>query len=231
VLRHPHRVEPPWLRRLHADVLRMGAKVEAMLDASLAAFASLDRRTAEATIGADGHVDALELKIDGDCITTLARRQPVASDLRFVTGVLKAVTHLERIGDLCESIARHVVVLSADRWRPRCGVLDRMGEVARGMLKEALDAFADHDAERALRVMARDEVLDAHYAQFFPQLLVDVEDDPSRIPTLTQLLSIGKDLERIGDLATNLAEVVVFATRGERATAGRRASRRSSDAN
>ena len=163
----------------------------------------------------DESVDKLELEIDELCLQILARRQPVASDLRFITTTLKLVTDLERIGDLCVNLCERVVEFASEPLPKGTTPIPKIAEAAHSMLHDALDAFVARDAARAEDVMGRDKVVDAYYAQLFPELIARMMADPQMVFRSTRLLSIGKYLERIADHATNIAEMVVFMVRGE----------------
>jgi phosphate transport system protein len=166
-------------------------------------------------IAEDRHVDQLELNIDRMCLKVLARRQPVASDLRFIATALKLVTDLERIGDLGVNICERVVELGDEPPLSVNASVARIADAAREMLHDALDAFVERDARRAEQVMLRDQTVDAYYAQLFPELVAHMMADPRVVYRATRVQSIGKYLERIADHATNLAEMVVFMVKGE----------------
>jgi len=155
-------------------------------------------------IAFDKKINQLELEIDELCMQILARRQPVASDLRFITMALKLVTDLERIGDLGVNICERVIELNAEP--PLKPYVD---------MHEALDAFVAADADRAQRVIVRDRNVDAYYTQIFRELLTYMMEDPRNIFRATRLQSIAKYLERIGDHVTNLGEMVVFMVKGK----------------
>jgi phosphate transport system protein len=203
------------LTRLRERVLVMGARVEEMIQQALRAFVLRDEALAESVIASDAVVDRLEIEIDQLCLEILAMRQPVASDLRFVTTVLKAVTDLERIGDLATNLAERIVGLGEHELPGLTREIERIGHAAQGMLHDALDAFVARDAVRAEAIMKRDGLVDAAYAKVFPELMAQMTKDPSSIQTLHRLQSIAKYLERIADHATNLAEMVVFMVCGQ----------------
>lgn len=202
------------LERLREQVLMMGARVEEMLSLAMRAFTTQDITLARATIATDRLVDQLELEIDEACLKILARRQPVASDLRLITTTLKLVTDLERIGDLCVNICERVVEFGAERAHGGSPI-PRIAEAAHGMLHDALDSFVARDPKKAEEVLGRDRIVDAYYAQLFPELVARMMADPSVVFRSTRLLSIGKCLERIADHATNIAEMVVFMVKGQ----------------
>ncbi|MFO7180570.1 MAG: phosphate signaling complex protein PhoU [Pseudomonadota bacterium] len=213
--RHTDREYESELEKLREHVLMMGARVEEMLALAMRAFQERNVQLARSTMHIDRIIDQLELEIDERCLQILARRQPVASDLRFITTTLKLVTDLERIGDLCVNLCERVIELGDDIPAPNTTPLPRIAEVAQSMLHDALDAFVGGDAVRAEQVTNRDRIVDAHYAQLFPELVASMMADPQTVQRSTRLLSIGKHLERIADHATNIAEMVVFMVRGQ----------------
>ncbi|HYO96840.1 MAG TPA: phosphate signaling complex protein PhoU [Polyangiaceae bacterium] len=213
--RHTDRDFEGELGKLREQVLLMGARVEDMMTLSMRAFREQDQLLARATIATDHSVDKLELEIDEACLQILARRQPVASDLRFITTTLKLVTDLERIGDLCVNICERVIEFSQDTPLEGQTPIPRIADAAQGMLHDALDAFVAGDAHKANEVLGRDKLVDAYYAQLFPELIARMMADPKVVFRSTRLLSIGKHLERIADHATNIAEMVVFMVKGE----------------
>jgi phosphate transport system protein len=213
--RHTDREFESELETLREQVLLMGARVEEMLSFAIRAFSNKDTSLAETTIRSDHRIDQLELSIDELCLRILARRQPVASDLRLVTTALKLVTDLERIADLCVNICERVVELSVDLSSLESSSILRIAEMAQAMVHDALDAFVAGDAIKAQEVVRRDEIVDAYYAQLFPELVAGMMSNPSIVVRSTRLLSLGKYIERIADHATNIAEMVVFMVRGE----------------
>ncbi len=202
------------LLRLREHLLLMGAKVEAAIAAGIRAVVERDSELARRTIEGDREIDALEVATDDLCLRVLARRQPVASDLRLIATALKLVTDLERIGDLAVNIGERALELNEEPPLKPYIDLPRMAEAAQGMVREALDAFVAGDAERARAVIERDETVDAYYAQIFRELLTYMMEDPRNIYRATRVQSIAKYLERVGDHATNLAEMVVFMVAG-----------------
>ncbi len=213
--RHTDREYENELAQVRERVLLMGARVEEMMTSSRRAFIERDQALANATIRNDHQIDHLEIEIDELCLQVLARRQPVASDLRFITATLKLVTDLERIGDLCVNMCERVAELCDDPTYPTQGPMPRMGDAAQGMLHDALDAFVAGDATKAEQVVERDNVVDAYYAQLFPELVAHMMSDPTVVFRSTRMLSIGKYIERIADHATNIGELVVFMVRGQ----------------
>jgi len=203
------------LRRIREQILTMGAKVEEMLDAAVRALAERDTDLANATIASDRVINRLELEIDEQCLRVLARRQPVASDLRFLTMALKLVTDLERMGDLAVNICERVVELNEEPPLKPYVELVKMAEVAHGMLHEVLDAFLAGDVDAAQRVIAKDSDVDSLYASIFRELLTYMMENPRNIYRATRVQSIAKYIERIADHTTNVGEMVVFMVRGK----------------
>jgi phosphate transport system protein len=212
---HTHREYEVELQRIREMLLMMGAKVEEMLGQAMRALVSRDSELADKTLYIDREINRLELEVDDLCLRVLARRQPVASDLRFVTMALKVVTDLERMGDLGVNICERVLELNEEPpLKPWVEVVD-MADAAREMLREALDAFVAGDADRAQAIVKRDSKVDAYYATIFRELLTYMMENPRNIYRATRVQSIAKYIERIADHATNLAEMVVFMVRGK----------------
>jgi phosphate transport system protein len=203
------------LHKLHDQLLLMGAKVEEMIANSMRALTERDSELARRMIEYDHQINRLEVEIDDLCLRILAKRQPVASDLRLITTALKLVTDLERIGDACVNICERVVELNTEPVLKPYVDLPRMAETAQAMVRDALDAFVQADPERAREVVERDRVVDAYYGQVFRELLTYMMEDPRNIYRALRAQSIAKYLERIGDHATNLAEMVIFMVMGK----------------
>ncbi len=193
----------------------MGAKVEEIVENSMKALVERDSDLARRMMDYDRQINRLEMEVDDLCLRILARRQPVASDLRFITTALKLVTDLERIGDLGVNICERVVELNTEAPLRPYADIPKMAETVLGMVREALDAFVADDPDRAQQVIGRDRVVDAYYTQLFRELLTYMMENPRNIFRATRIQSIAKYLERIGDHATNLAEMVVFMVRGK----------------
>ncbi len=202
------------LRALREQLLEMGGLVEAAIDASVRAIVERDAVLADQVIRKDKVVNRMEVDIDGACRRILALRQPAASDLRFITTALKIVTDLERMGDLAVNIARRAVDLAqAPALRPLHD-LGRLAALSEAALAKALDAFVTADPVKAEEVLEADDHLDALYLKIFNELLTIMMEDPRSIRRATSLMFSAKHLERFGDHATNLAEMVIFMVRG-----------------
>jgi phosphate transport system protein len=202
------------LRQLREQLLVMGCHVEAIIGDAIKSLLERDSKLAEMTITADTIVDRMEVELDGLCLQILARRQPVASDLRFITLVLKVVTDLERIADLGVNICERVLELDAEPQLKPYVDIPRMGTEVQSMLREVLDAFVAKDAERARKIIGRDQVVDALYAQVFRELLTFMMENAHNVYRATRLQSIAKYLERMADHTINLAEMVIFMVDG-----------------
>jgi phosphate transport system protein len=213
--RHTDREYEGELESLREQVLLMGARVEEMMTLALRAFSEQDARIARTTIAHDRLVDAAEMQIDELCLRVLALRQPVASDLRFITTTLKLVTDLERIADLCVNLCERVGEFGDEPSLAVDATITQVGGLAQSMVHDALDAFVVGDALKAEQVMDRDETVDRLHAEIIPELVNLMTTDATAVPRSIRLISIAKYLERIADHATNIAEMVVFMVRGQ----------------
>lgn len=203
------------LNSLAALVTEMGSRVEAMVQDSIKALKKQDVALADDVIARDAGVNALQEQIDSDAMRLLALRHPMAADLRLVIGCIRAANDLERIGDLAEGIARRAKTLAKfDKIDLTRGVT-RMGKMVKIQLKAALDALLNEDADTAIEVWLQDADIDAHYASMFRELLTYMMEDHRNIQSCTGLLFAAKNLERIGDHATNIAEIVYFSVTGK----------------
>jgi phosphate transport system protein len=202
------------LNTLREQLLEMGGLVETAIASSVRAVVERDATLAEQVKQKDRVVNRMEVAIDQACRRILALRQPAASDLRFITTALKIVTDLERMGDLAVNIAERAVDLAqAPALRPLHD-LAKLAQLSESQLKRALDAFVTGDAEGAEEVLKGDDHLDALYLKLFNELLGLMMEDPRSIRRATSLMFVAKHLERFGDHATNLAEMVIFMVRG-----------------
>ena len=208
--KHTDREYEAELEKLKERLLLMGARTEELLSQAMRAFVDRDAAAANATIGIDRQIDQLELDIDQLCLRILARRQPVASDLRFITTTMKLVTDLERIGDLGVNICERVVELSAEPPLPATQSVTRIAEAALAMLHDALDAYVAGNTVQAEEVIERDGQVDAYYAQLFPELLQLMMKDSGSVFRATRLQSIAKYLERVADHAAGGHSPVVL---------------------
>jgi len=212
--RHTDKAFETDLADLRQSLLTMGARIESAIARSVQAVAERDGRIARAVIDEDAEVNRLEVDIDDRCRRIFALRQPAASDLRLITTALKIVTDLERCGDLAVNIAERALDLSEAPPMPANNTLPRLAELAQVQIKKALDAFVAADVDLAAVVLGGEEMLDALFLQLFNELLALMMEDPKFIRRATALMFIAKHLERIGDHATNVAEMVVYMVQG-----------------
>ena len=210
------------LNTLMAECARMGGQAEAQVADSLEAVVRRDQSLATTVVSRDEKLDALEAEIERKAIRLIALRQPLANDLRRTVGAMKIAHNLERIGDLAKNIAkRSLVVVEAEPMTPLTRSIERMGRLVVTRLKSVLDAYTGSDVERAVAVWSRDDEVDEHYNSLFRELLTYMMADPRTITACAHLLFIAKNLERIGDHATNIAEIVHYEITGEDMTAVR----------
>jgi phosphate transport system protein len=212
---HTDRAYEAELRSLRERLLEMGGRVEQAIAASVRAITERDETLAEQIKTADREINRMEVDIDGACRRLLALRQPAASDLRFITTALKIVTDLERMGDLAVNVAERAIDLSRAPPLGPLHELSKLAELSQAQLKKALDAFVTGDVAQAEEVMRDDDLLDALYQKIFSDLLVLMMEDSRKIRRATSVMFAAKHLERFGDHATNLAEMVVFMVRGK----------------
>jgi phosphate transport system protein len=211
---HTDKLYEQELNELRDKLLAMGGKVESAISRSVRAVIERSTELAEKVRAGDVEVNRLEVDIDGACRRLLALRQPAASDLRFITTALKIVTDLERMGDLAVNIAERALDLSqAAPLRPFHD-LSALAGLSEAQLRKALDAFVQRDPAKAEEVMAGDDMLDALYLKIFNELLVLMMEDSRVIRRATALMFVAKHLERFGDHAINLAEMVIYMVRG-----------------
>jgi phosphate transport system protein len=204
------------LNHLTAEVTRLGGLAEAQLSDAIEAVARRDLAIAHQVIDRDDKIDGLQADIERKAIRLIALRQPVAQDLRHTVAAMKISMQLERCGDLAKNIAKRCLVLAgAEPLPPLTRSIERMGILVTSRLKEVLDAYSKGDIERAAGVWSRDDEIDEHYDSLFRELLTYMMGDPRTINSCAHLLFIAKNLERIGDHATNIAEIVHFEITGE----------------
>jgi phosphate transport system protein len=211
---HTSKVYEQELRTLRERVLLMGSLAEEMIQKGVLALRTRDTQLANATRRVDRHINRLECEVDELCLRILAMRQPVASDLRFITTALKIVTDLERIGDIGVNICERVVELNEEPPLPEVVDVSSLADESIVVLHEALDALVSRDVDRATALLERDDQIDEHYTKIFQQVLAMMSRDPSTIYRATRIQSVAKYLERIGDHAMNIAETVVFLVKG-----------------
>jgi phosphate transport system protein len=202
------------LDRLQALIARMGGLCESQIKAAIKVLVERDAETAVTVIADDARIDALEAETEALAIQIIALRSPVASDLRTVIAALKISSLLERVGDYAKNIAKRATVLARSQPVGPMVIVPEMARVVTEMLKSVLDAYVTEDSELALAVWERDSVVDDFYNSLFRALLTFMMENPQLIASSTHLLFIAKNLERIGDHATNIAELVHYSATG-----------------
>jgi len=205
------------LEAVRARVLQMGGLVEEQIVRAMESLANGNVQMAARIVEDDHRVNALEVAIDEECSTIIARRQPAAVDLRMLMMVVKIITDLERIGDEAAKIARMTqLIYEADRpFVPRTNDIRHMADVALAMLRNALDAFARLDLSVAAKVVRQDDNVDESFRAILRQLITFMMEDPRTISHAIEILFIAKALERIGDHAKNMSEYVVYMVKGK----------------
>ena len=204
------------LNTLTADCARMGGIAEAQVHDALEAVVKRDQALAEAVVSRDERLDVLERDIERKAIRLIALRQPLANDLRKTVAAMKIAGNLERCGDLAKNIAKRTLILNAgEPIGPLTRSIERMGRLVAGRMKDVLDAYTGSDLDRAMAVWSRDDEVDEHYNSLFRELLTYMMGDPRTITACAHLLFVAKNLERIGDHATNIAEIIHYEITGE----------------
>jgi phosphate transport system protein len=198
------------LDSLKQEILKMGAKAETMIQKSIQALVQRDRSYTQDIPALESEVNNLQLDIDDRCSKLLALRQPMAHDLRFIIAAMKIDSDLERIADQAVNITEHTeILLQYPEVKPLIDI-PRMAEIASWMLRDALDAFVEHDAAKARKIVLRDDEVDELKDQVIRELLTTMISDPKTIKPGLQLVLIARNLERIADHATNISEDVVY---------------------
>jgi phosphate transport system protein len=203
------------LKRLYGLIAEMGGIVESQVAMAAEAILARDSSTAARVIEDDKKVDALEQEVEQFVIRMLALRQPMAGDLRRVVAALKITGGLERIGDYAANVAKRSIVLSQVALPFSLTGIGQMALLVQENLKTVIDAVGEEDADKALQVWGSDQAIDDLYNTIFRELITYMMEDPRSITSCTHLLFIAKNLERIGDHATNIAETVYYSVKGE----------------
>lgn len=209
------------LESLKAKISQMGGLVESQCESAVRAIHRRDRTLAQQVREADGQIDALESEIEAMALRLLALRQPLGGDLRTVVASLKIVSDLERMGDYAANIGKRAIVLSELPEIPPANGIARIGGLVQSLINDVLDAYTDEDVDLAVAAWHRDEDIDELYTSLFRELLTYMMEDPRNITASTHLLFIAKNLERMGDHATNIAETVHFQIKGTKMEANR----------
>ncbi|WP_096700982.1 phosphate signaling complex protein PhoU [Magnetospirillum sp. 15-1] len=198
------------LAHLSGMIARMGGLAEAQLGAALQSLSRRDDELAHKVVDSDARIDELDHEVDSFAVRLLALRQPMAGDLRHIVAALNISGEIERIGDYAANLAKRAMVLNQLPPTPKTGGVVRLGELVQALLKDILDAYVDRDLDKAIRVWERDEDVDSLYNTVFRDLIAQMTEDPGTITASTHLLFIAKNMERIGDHATNIAETLHF---------------------
>ena len=202
------------LDQLRATIAEMGGLAEIAIREAMQALVRRDVDAARAVIQRDQRIDTLEAEVERQAVQIIALRAPMADDLREVVAALKIAGVVERIGDYAKNIAKRVGSVEDSKIRP-LSLLPEMARIASEMVHDVLDAFAARDSGKAAEVCERDAAVDDFYNSIFRALLTHMMENPHNITPATHLLFVAKNLERIGDHATNVAEMVYFAATGE----------------
>ncbi|MGM9479641.1 phosphate signaling complex protein PhoU [Roseateles sp. NT4] len=207
------------LSGISTRVLEMGGLVEAQVAQAVQALADFSAESADEVLAKEGRVNTMEIEIDRDLSTIIARRQPTARDLRLLIAISKSIANLERVGDEAARIARTVQRLVSggvsSRLRLPMGDLAFEAELAIKQLRKSLDAFARLDVERALDVLKHDDEIDKEFDGLLRKLITYMMEDPRTISSSIDLVFVAKAIERVGDHAKNLAEVVIYVVKGQ----------------
>jgi phosphate transport system protein len=204
------------LRELQDHVLTMGSMVETALYRSIDALKTRNLDLARQVMADDKFIDSKRYEIEEECIELIIAQQPMASDLRIIIAVLNIIVDLERIGDHAEGIAKISVMIGDEPPLKPLIDLPRMSELAGSMLRRALEAFINHDAETARKICGEDDAIDSLYDQVFRELLTFMVEDPKTITRATRLIWVAHNLERSADRVTNIAERVIYVVTGSR---------------
>ncbi len=203
------------LEDIRSHLLAMGGLVEKQVSDAVSALVDADSGLAQQVRETDALINQMERDIDEECVRILARRQPAASDLRLIISISKSVIDLERIGDESTKIAKRAIDLCEEGVAPRGYVeIRHIGEQVRKMVQEALDAFARFDADLALSVAQYDKIVDREYKSALRELATYMMEDPRSISRVLNVIWALRSLERIGDHARNIAELVIYLVRG-----------------
>jgi phosphate transport system protein len=203
------------LRDIKECLIYLGALVEKAIELATEALVERNMELAHKVVCDDNVIDQLDVEIEEKCIRILALRQPTARDLRYITTAIKINGHLERIGDMAANIAEKAILLSEEPPMKPYIDIPRMAEVARGMIRESLDALVNEDTDLARKVRMEDETIDNLNEQVFRELLTFMMEDPKKVHRALIIMQISKNLERISDHAVGIADMVMFMVTGK----------------
>ncbi len=214
-MEHTVRAYDAELDAITAELARMGGLAESEVADAIKAIANRDVALAASVIARDIKLDGLEMDIERKAVRLIALRQPVADDLRRTVAAMKISMNLERCGDLAKNIAKRALVIAESApITPLTSSIERMGELVTTRLKDVLDALTSREVEQAVAVWTQDHEVDEHYDAIFRELLTYMMGDPRTITSCAHLLFVAKNLERIGDHATNIAEILHYEITG-----------------
>lgn len=202
------------IEEIRQQMLEMGGMVEEMVERAIRALVERSDEMAEGIVASDRQVDLLEKDIDERIHSTVVRYQPTAVDHRLLMAIMKITNDLERIGDSATNIARSIKDLNREPPLKPYIDLPRLSEMVQAMVRDTLDSFVEKDVERAYAILKRDDAVDQLYAQIFRELLTYMIEDPKSVTRALQLLLIARNLERVADHATNVAENVIYYLQG-----------------
>jgi phosphate transport system protein len=215
---HTGKVFDDEIGKLRGLISQMGGLAEQSITDAMTALQRSDGELAIRVRGADKAIDAIEMEVETLAVQIIALRAPMANDLREVIAALKIAAVIERIGDYAKNIAKRVPMIESDTRIEPISVLPAMAKMAAEMVHDVLDAFAARDAAAAVQVCERDNALDDFYDSIFRMLVTFMVENPATIGQVAHLLFVAKNLERVGDHATNVAEMVYFAATGTQMT-------------
>ncbi len=203
------------LKTLHSTVLKMGALCESQFSNSIIALVKKDEELVDKVIGKDERIDELEKKIDDQVVNLITLRQPMAIDLRETVSAMRIAAELERIGDLAKNIVKRVKYIKVDLNNADFSLIKTASELVQNNLKKTLDSYSKKDEQLALSVWNSDKEIDVIINKLLEDFLNSMKKEKKNIESLTHLLFVAKNIERIGDHSTNICEYVYFLIKGE----------------
>lgn len=203
------------LKKLHKDLIKMQTIIEKSIDDTIKALKTQDIELAKDVMDKDDEIDKMELQIEEECLLLIARQQPIATDLRRITSILKIITDLERIADHCSDISEYTIKLADETYVKPLIHIPQMADKVKGMIKVTIDSFITQDIELAKTVFEKDDIIDEYFVTIVDELIEIMENNPNVIKQCTYFIFIVKYLERMGDHATNIAEWIVFTVTGK----------------
>ncbi|MBS7526415.1 phosphate signaling complex protein PhoU [Fusibacter paucivorans] len=204
------------LRTLHVQIIKMGTLIEKSIDDTIQALINQDVEMAKQVIEGDDRFDDMERLIESNCVSVIARQQPVASDLRKITSILKIVTDLERIADHCSDVSKLTLHLAKEEYVKPLIDIPKMSKQVKEMLKLTIDCYIDLDVDKGKRICKEDDIVDNYYKSIREELEMIMKERPGTVRQCIDFLLIAKYLERMADHITNVAEWVIYSVEGER---------------